>query len=130
MSEDFLGTGWRFPIRPDEAGNLPYVSGAESIENCLRALLLTGRRERVMRPDLGTRGPELVFAPDSARGLRDLEDSVREAVLEFEPRVELDDVQAERAGEGRVEVRVAYRIRHTNTHATLVYPYYLSGAGS
>ena len=25
MSEDFLGTGWRFPILPDESGRLGYA---------------------------------------------------------------------------------------------------------
>jgi phage baseplate assembly protein W len=125
VSEDFTGTGWRFPIVPDEAGRLPYVSGEESIRSCLLALLQTGLGERVMRPGLGTRAPELVFAPDSTRNLRDLEDSIREAVLDFEPRIELDEVAAERIGESRVEVRVEYRVRHTNTRANLVFPYYL-----
>jgi hypothetical protein len=95
VNDDFLGTGWRFPILPDEAGRLPYASGEESIAHCLRALLLTGLGERVMRPDFGTRAPDLVFAPDSVQNLHDLEDSIRDAVRQFEPRVELDEVRAE-----------------------------------
>ena len=129
MSEDFVGTGWRFPILPDETGRLGYASGGDSIRACLLALLLTARGERVMRPELGTRAPELLFTPDSARNLRDLEDSIREAVLDFEPRIELDEVHAERAGQGRVDIRVAYRIRHSNTKANLVFPFYLGVAG-
>jgi phage baseplate assembly protein W len=82
-----------------------------------------------MRPDLGTRAPELVFAPGSAQNLRDLEDSIREAVLAFEPRVELDEVHAEQVAQGRVDVRIAYRIRHSNTKANLVFPFYLGGSG-
>lgn len=132
MSDDFTGTGWRFPILPDEAGRLAYASGGESIRYCLLALLLTGRGERVMRPEFGTRAPELLFAPDSTQNLRDLEDSIREAVLDFEPRIELDEVHAERVGDSRVDVRVAYHVRHSNTKANLVFPYYLgiAGAGS
>jgi phage baseplate assembly protein W len=132
MTEEFLGTGWRFPILPDEAGRLAYAHGAESIEHCLRALLLTGLGERVMRPDLGTRAPDLVFAPDSVQHLDDLEDSIREAIRLFEPRVELDDVRAEVApgDEGRVTVSIVYRIRHTNTRANLVFPFYLGLVGS
>jgi uncharacterized protein len=132
MSEDFLGTGWRFPILPDEAGRLAYARGAESIEHCLRALLLTALGERVMRPDFGTRAPELLFAPDSEQNLHDLEDSIRDAVRLFEPRVELDEVRAETApgDESRVTVSVVYRIRHTNTRANLVFPYYLGLVGS
>jgi uncharacterized protein len=127
MTEDFIGTGWRFPIVPDDAGRLGYAHGAESIEHCLRALLLTGLGERVMRPDLGTRAPELVFAPGSVQNLHDLEDSIRAAVQRFEPRVELDDVRAETVpdDETRVTVSVTYRVRRTNTKANLVFPFYL-----
>ena len=131
MSEDFLGTGWRFPIVPDDAGRLGYASGTDSIDACLRALLLTGLGERVMRPDLGTRAPELVFAPGSTQNLHDLEDSIREAVTRFEPRVQLDDVRAETVpgDESRVTVSVVYRVRRTNTRANLVFPYYLGLTG-
>ncbi|PPK67148.1 GPW/gp25 family protein [Actinokineospora auranticolor] len=131
MSEPFLGTGWRFPILPDEAGRLSYAVGEQSIEHCLRALLLTGTGERVMRPDLGTKAPESVFAPGSAQHLRDLERSIVDAVRTFEPRVELDGVRAETdpADESRVTVAVAYRIRRTNTKANLVFPFYLGLTG-
>ena len=132
MSEPFLGTGWRFPILPDEAGRLGYATGEQSIEHCLRALLLTGVGERVMRPDFGTRAQESVFAPGSVQNLRDLERSIAEAVRTYEPRVELDEVRAEAdlADESRVTVSVAYRIRRTNTKANLVFPFYLGLTGS
>jgi phage baseplate assembly protein W len=137
MSEEFLGTGWRFPILPDEAGRLGYARGEESIEHCLRVLLLTALGERVMRPELGTRAPDLVFAPDSAQNLGDLEDSIGDAVRLFEPRVELEEVRAELVpgaegslAEGRVTVSVHYRVRRTNTRANLVFPYYLGLVGS
>lgn len=132
MTEPFLGAGWRFPILPDEAGRLAYAVGEQSIEHCLRALLLTGLGERVMRPDFGTRAPESVFAPGSVQNLRDLERSIVDAVRTFEPRVELDDVRAEAdpADESRVTVTVEYRIRRTNTKANLVFPFYLGLTGS
>jgi phage baseplate assembly protein W len=132
MSEPFLGTGWRFPILPDEAGRLGYATGEQSIEHCLRALLLTGTGERVMRSDFGTKAQESVFAPGSVQNLRDLERSIAEAVRTYEPRVELDAVRAEAdpADEFRVTVSVEYRIRRTNTKANLVFPFYLGLTGS
>jgi phage baseplate assembly protein W len=132
MTEPFLGTGWRFPILPDEAGRLSYAVGEQSIENCLRALLLTATGERVMRPDFGTKAQESVFAPGSNQNLRDLERSVADAVRAFEPRVELDAVRAEAdpADDSRVTVSVQYRIRRTNTKANLVFPFYVGLAGS
>ncbi|HEX6354196.1 GPW/gp25 family protein [Actinophytocola sp.] len=132
MSEPFLGTGWRFPILPDEAGRLGYAVGEQSIEHCLRALLLTGVGERVMRPDFGTRAQESVFAPGSVQNLRELERSIAEAVRTYEPRVELDGVRAEAdlTDESRVTVSVEYRVRRTNTKANLVFPFYLGLTGS
>ena len=131
MSDPFLGTGWRLPILPDEAGRLGYAVGEQSIEHCLRALLLTATGERVMRPDLGTRAQESVFAPGSVQNLRDLERSVADAVRTFEPRVEVDGVRAETdpLDESRVTVSVEYRIRRSNTKGNLVFPFYLGLTG-
>jgi uncharacterized protein len=127
MSEDFLGSGWRFPILPDPAGGLGYAHGEQSIEHCLVVLLQTAVGERVMRPDLGTRAPELVFAPASVQNLRLLESSIRDAVRDFEPRVDLEAVEAETvpSDDSRVEVTITYRVRRSNTKANLVFPFYL-----
>jgi phage baseplate assembly protein W len=129
---DFLGTGWRFPILPDEAGRLGYAVGEQSIEHCLRALLLTATGDRVMRPDFGTRAQESVFAPGSVQNLRDLENSIAEAVRTYEPRVELDEVRAEAdpADESRITVSVVYSVRRSNTKANLVFPFYAGLTGS
>ena len=131
-SPEFLGTGWRFPILPDEAGRLGYAVGEQSVEHCLRALLLTATGERVMRPEFGTRAQESVFAPGSVQSLRDLEQSIAAAVRAYEPRVELDEVRAETdpAEESRVTVSVVYRIRSSNTKANLVFPFYAGLTGS
>ena len=132
MSEPFLGAGWRFPILPDEAGRLSYAVGEQSIEHCLRALLLTSAGERVMRPDFGTRAQDSVFAPGSVQNLRELENSIASAVRAHEPRVELDGIRAEAdpADGSRVTVSVEYRIRRTNTKQNLVFPFYLGLTGS
>ena len=131
MGQDFLGTGWAFPVLPDPSGGLRYASGEASIRDCLLVLLQTATGERVMRPDFGTTAPTLVFAPGSPANLRMLENSISDAIQAYEPRVELDSVVAEPTPgqENRVVVSVNYRIRRTNTKANLVFPYYLGTAG-
>jgi len=131
MGQDFLGTGWAFPVLPDPTGGLRYVSGEASIQDCLLVLLQTATGERVMRPDFGTTAPTLVFAPGSPANLRTLENSISDAIQAYEPRVELDSVVAEPAPgqENQVVVSVSYRIRRTNTKANLVFPFYLDTAG-
>lgn len=127
MSGSFTGRGWRFPILPDAGGRLGYVDGNQNVEQSLRILLLTALGERFMRPTFGCKAPRLVFAPGSTQFLHLLETSVREAVRDWEPRIELDTVRAETdpSDETRAIVSLAYRIRSSNTRANLVFPFYL-----
>jgi len=55
---------------------------------------------------------------------------VREAVRDWEPRVELEEVLAEAdpRDETQITVSIRYRIRATNTKQNLVFPFYLGTA--
>jgi phage baseplate assembly protein W len=123
----FLGKGWRFPILPDATGSLGYTEGDANVEQSIRITLLTDLQERVMRPSFGCRAPRMVFAPGSIQHLRLLETSVREALRDWEPRVELELVRAEADARdpAHVTVSIRYRVRQTNTRQNLVFPYYL-----
>lgn len=127
MANKIVGTGWRFPLLPDESGGLGYNDGDANVEQSLMILLLTELGERVMRPDFGCKAPRLVFAPGSTQYLGLLETTVREAVRDWEPRVELEDVRAEAdpEDETRVSVAISYLVRQTNTRNNLVFPFYL-----
>jgi uncharacterized protein len=127
MSASFLGRGWTFPVQPDGAGGLAYTEGEAHVEQSLKILLMTALGERVMRPGLGCEAPRLVFAPGSVQFLRLLETSVRAAVRDWEPRVELEDVLAEAtsSAENHVVVNIAYKIRGSNARGNLVFPFYL-----
>jgi phage baseplate assembly protein W len=126
-STNWRGRGWRFPLQPDASGTLVYVEGEQNIEQSIRIILLTQLGERVMRPDFGCKAGQRVFAPGSVQNLRLLEVSVREALRDWEPRIEVDDVRAEAEleSENRVKVEIFYRLRGTNTRQNLVFPYYL-----
>ena len=132
MAREFLGTGWRFPILPDASGSLGYSSGDDNVEQSLHILLMTAVGDRVMRPRFGTQAERLVFAPGSVRFLRLLETTVREAVRDWEARVDLDGVVAEAdpADETRILVSISYRVRQTNTRQNLVFPFYLGQTGA
>jgi phage baseplate assembly protein W len=127
MKNEILGKGWRFPILPDETGSLAYVANDVNVEQSLRILLLTDLRERVMRSDFGCQAPSLVFAPGSVQFLGLLETTVREAIRDWEPRVETESVIAEvdPEDETRVTVQIRYVVRQTNTRNNLVFPFYL-----
>ncbi|HEU5133161.1 MAG TPA: GPW/gp25 family protein [Pyrinomonadaceae bacterium] len=127
MANEFVGTGWRFPILPDLTGGLGYASGDENVEQSLKILLLTNLGQRVMRFDFGSKAPSLVFSPGSLQYLGILETTIRDAVRDWEPRVDLEEVRAEPDldDESRITVNIGYRVRTTNTRNNLVFPFYL-----
>ena len=93
----------------------------------LQILLLTQLGERVMRSDFGTELPRLVFAPGSTQYLRLLEIAVQDAVTNWEPRVDVNQVvvEADSVDPFKVVVSISYTVRQTNTSTNLVFPYYL-----
>ena len=68
-----------------------------------------------------------MFAPGSVQYLRLLEDTVRDGVLEWEPRVDLLEVRAEtlEQDDTQVIVNIDYVVRKSNTQGNLVFPFYL-----
>lgn len=123
----FLGRGWRFPILPDLSGRLGWIEGDANVEQSVHILLMTRLGERVMRSDFGTEAPRLVFAPGSTQYLRLLENTIQEAVVNWEPRIDLTSVTAEAdsANPYKVTVSISYTVRQTNTSTNIVFPYYL-----
>src|SRR3954452_1123255 len=95
VHDDIIGTGMRFPIRPDARGRLAFASGADDIEQSLKLVLLTNVRERVMRREFGSKLREMVFAPGSEQSLRLVESSVAEAIRDWEPRIDVLSIVAE-----------------------------------
>jgi uncharacterized protein len=127
MSAGFLGKGWRFPILPDRTGCLAYVEGDANVEQSVHILLMTALGERVMRSDFGTQTPRLVFSPGSLQYLKLIENTIRDAIRDWEPRIDLNNVLAEAdpSDESKITVSVTYTVRLTNTKTNLVFPYYL-----
>jgi uncharacterized protein len=123
---DFLGTGWRFPPRVDARGALAWASAEEDVEQSVWIILATARNEREMRPDFGCGIHDVVFAPNSPATRGRLAEHVREALVDWEPRIDVIDVDVTAPGEPEVLlIEVVYRVRATNTVRNLVYPFYI-----
>lgn len=123
---EFLGTGWRFPIRPDATGSLTWSYGEQKVAESLWLVLSTALRERVMRPRFGCGVHDLLFAGDTNATRAAAAHSVREALTTWEPRIDVLDVRVEEGGDAGTElvVFVDYRIRSNNAVHNLVYPLY------
>jgi hypothetical protein len=127
----FLGTGWEFPVRTDGTGDVRLSSGPTDIEQSIYLVLSTAKGERVMRPTFGCDIHEYAFETVDTTTRTLVETSVYEALVEWEPRIDVTDVtvSTERLGEGVLLVEVAYRVRQSNNEFNLVYPFYLTEGG-
>jgi phage baseplate assembly protein W len=129
----FLGTGWKFPIRVDKTGGLAYSSGEQNVAESIWIILATAPGERQMFPDYGCGIQDLVFAPINAITLGNIAHSVRKALTDNEPRIDVLDVQVDAAQDqpSKILIRVDYRLRSTNSFHNMVYPFFIQeGQGS
>ncbi len=127
MAKDFLGIGWKYPIKVDENKQIALSRYEEDIKEAIRIILGTAKGERVMRPDFGCGIHELVFAPINTSTMSLVENTVREALITWEPRIELIKVEVspEASEQGKLLVSIDYSVRATNVRFNLVYPFYI-----
>jgi phage baseplate assembly protein W len=124
MPQSFLGAGWSFPVSPDALGELEFAAYDESVRQSVWIILGTAKGERAMRPDFGCGIHDLVFERNTVSTAGKVTQAVREALLMFEPRIELGDVSVVPSGDV-MQISVDYRVRATNNAFNLVFPFYL-----
>ena len=123
----FVGRGFRWPFTVDHTGSIALTAGAEDLDSSIRVVLATAPSERVMRSAFGCRIWDLLFEPVNANTLGLMAQAVREAIAQWEPRVEVENVEVspDREDSALVHISVAYRVRTTNSRRNLVYPFYV-----
>jgi phage baseplate assembly protein W len=126
----FLGKGWQFPVALD-GGALAVAEYEESVRQSIWVILGTAKGERVMRPDFGCGIYDLVFGVASSTMASEAAEEVRDALVSFEPRIDVLGVEVTSGGGGEVlYVSINYQIRATHTVFNLVYPFYLEGSAA
>lgn len=127
MDNEFLGTGWAFPIALDDDGQLRMSGGEEAVRQSIWMILSTSPGERLMRPDFGCGLHDLVFGVNSAGTANAAAGAVREALAIWEPRIDVLDVFAapDPADPNLLQIEINYQVRSTNSRFNLVYPFYL-----
>lgn len=127
MSKDFLGRGWSFPVAADATGRVRMSEYEEDVRESIRIILMTAKGERVMRPDFGSGLHDFVFASMSVTVMGSIQAAVKDALVQWEPRVQVlaVNVQSEEGDIGRLNIDVEYRVRATNNRFNFVFPFYL-----
>jgi phage baseplate assembly protein W len=127
MGQEFIGSGWAFPLRTDPTGRIALVSNEREIEESIRLVLATAPGERPMRPEFGCAVHEYVFAPADAATAGDIAYAVRVALDRWEPRINLEDVTVrfDAVATGTLYIDIEYTVRGTNDPRNLVFPFYV-----
>jgi phage baseplate assembly protein W len=122
----FLGVGWRFPVKP-VAGRLTYAAYESDVEQAIQIILLSERGERPMLPEFGGGLRRFLFEPNSPPTHRAIERTVRTALLDWEPRIDIDriEVTPDATEANLLLIHVDYVVRATNSFYNRVYPFYL-----
>jgi hypothetical protein len=128
-NRDFLGRGLSFPLQVNSRGEIALVDGDQDIEQSIRIILETSPGERVMRPEFGCRVHELVFAPNNAATEGLLIHYIQEALEQWEPRIEVQDIEISTAADtGSVLLaEVKYLVKDTHDPRSIIYPFSLLG---
>ena len=94
MTEDdpLIGTGFQFPIKVNAKGGLDWSSGPGRIRDAIWIILSTAPGERVMRPTFGAGAESFVFEPNSVALQVRMAETIKDALTQWEPRIELVDV--------------------------------------
>lgn len=123
-----LGQGWAFPVRP-QGGSLGWARAEDSVDQAIGIIIETARRERLLLPAFGAGLPTYVFSPNSPATHRTVEKVVRQALIDWEPRISVEDVRALVSPDqsSLLLIEIDYRVRRSNAFYNKVYPFYLTG---
>ena len=129
----FSGVGWQFPPefgKSDTSAITALVSGPENISQSLRALLTTNVGERLMQPEYGCGLAQLLFEPIDQRTITKIQNSVTDAILLYEPRVKLANVNVfqDQNDTGMLNISIEFIVKTTNSRFNLVYPFHINEA--
>lgn len=127
MSKEFLGRGWKFPVRLNSTGSIDESQNEVDIKEAIKIIATTAMGERVMLPDFGCGIYNYVFESPNATMLGLIEDSVRTAMIKWEPRIVVNNVSVSVEGseKNKLLIELNYTVRSTNNQYNLVYPFYL-----
>ncbi len=123
----FVGRGISFPMAVDRDGSVRLTRGTENLDASVRVILSTAPGERLMRPQFGCQIWDLLFEPVNSNTLGLMDQAVRDAILQWEPRVDVTDVECvpDASDSSLVHIRISYQVRDTNDRRNLVYPFYV-----
>ncbi|RKQ91380.1 hypothetical protein C8N24_1202 [Solirubrobacter pauli] len=124
---EIIGSGLAFPLQVDRRGGIALARDEQDIEQAIQLILGTAPGERPMRPEFGCGVHDFVFDSIDANTIGNMEQAIRDALIRWEPRIEVQAVNFDStdAMAGLLTIDIIYKVRATNTERNLVYPFYV-----
>jgi phage baseplate assembly protein W len=131
LAREFLGVGWKYPVRINSKGGLSYSKHEQDIEEAIWIILGTAKGERVMLPEFGCGIHNLTFSPINPTTIGKVKSYITEALNKWEPRIEVQTVRVEQDSEehNKLLIRIDYKVLQTNSFANVVYPFFMNERG-
>lgn len=127
VADQWLGTGFRFPLLPDAEGKLSYVRGMDVVRQSIETILDTEPGERIMRPAFGCGLRRYLMAPNTLTTRTGMAEDITAALTTWEPRIELTNVSVTPdENPTLVWIEISYVRLADLRPDNLVYPFYLS----
>ena len=128
QDKTFLGQGMKFPPQINPAtGRFVTVSEEESVKESIYLILMTQQTERPLRPSFGSNIMSYTFMDINIASLNMVARTIREQVMEQEPRISDVRVQMEQGKQrGVILFTVDYTVISTNNRDNFVFPFYLN----
>ena len=121
----FLGKGVSLSFELGNDGAVRLSSLQELVKESIFIILSTKIGERVMNYNFGCEIHELMFEINNSVTQSRARMYVNDAIVKWEPRVEIKSVDVESIAGNELVIDVSYYIRETNVVDNLVYPFYL-----
>ena len=124
--QDFVGSGFDFPMDIDDQGGIRMVGGTDNIDRSIRLIMGTSYGERPMRPDFGCGIHDLLFDSTSLELLGQVQAQVVASLRRWETRADILDVSATYGDDPTViNIQVTYRVKGNYDPRNLLVPFYV-----
>ena len=103
----------------------------QDISESLDILMRTRVGERILQPDYGCDLDSIDYETMDETTVAEIKDTIKKAVLDFEPRISLEDIDidANDRHEGELGIHLNYRIHKTNSRGKIVCPFRIPQGG-
>jgi uncharacterized protein len=127
VADQWLGSGFRFPLFPDGDGKLGFVSGLDLVRQSIEIILDTEPGERIMRPSFGCGLRRYLMAPNTLTTRTAMAADITAALSAWEPRIQVTNVSVTPDDNPTlVWIEISYVRLADRRPDNLVYPFYLA----